>query len=373
MKDLFLSDFSFLIDNLPKLHKDLFALISKKEYESKASEILTRFKTKEVTIEEFEVILQELFSLIKDPHTKVARGRIKTPITFEWVSGAYYPFVVDERYKDMLGKRLLKINGMALDKFARLAKEYLVFDNDELMKIEIAKSLSDYYVVRHVTVSDSAKIRYTFEDTQIELTYSNVNEFIPKATLFHIKGNSFLRVPPYYSTKLIDNSLYIRYAKCKEDEKYSFSNFYAEIEKLIAEMPQKIIIDFRENSGGNSSFFEPVIKMIESYKNNHGAKIFGLINRKVFSSGTLNTYHIKDVLGALLVGQPSSQGGNHFGDNKFLILPKTGIEIMYSTKYFYFGENEQGVILPDVYIEPTIEDYLEGKDVVLEYCLTMPK
>jgi hypothetical protein len=78
---------------------------------------------------------------------------------------------------------------------------------------------------------------------------------------------------------------------------------------------------------------------------------------------------IKRKLNATLVGQPTGQGYNHYGDTTHFQLPNSNIEIQYSTKHFGNDDNLDKNIFPDVFIEPTMEEYLAGKDSVLEYVL----
>jgi hypothetical protein len=89
----------------------------------------------------------------------------------------------------------------------------------------------------------------------------------------------------------------------------------------------------------------------------------------VFSSGVLNTYEMKQKFNATLVGQPTGQGVNHFGETKTFKLPNSKIKIKYSSKFFQLIDDTANSIKPDIVIEPTIDDYLTGNDPVINYCL----
>lgn len=115
--------------------------------------------------------------------------------------------------------------------------------------------------------------------------------------------------------------------------------------------------------------FNPVIDILQKYISKNSVQVYCLINRRVFSSGVLNTYDMKYELGAVLVGQPTGQGVNHYGEVKYFYLPNTQIEVQYSTKYFKIIEDNSITIKPDVFIEPSVDNYKEGNDVVLNYCL----
>lgn len=173
-----------------------------------------------------------------------------------------------------------------------------------------------------------------------------------------------------YYAEYREQALYFKYSRCKEDEDYPFTKLFTDLDKILDLNPKKIIVDLRNNQGGNSSLFDPISKILRAYINKKKPQVFCLINRRVFSSGVLNTHEMKYKLGALLVGQPTGQGVNHYGEVKTFKLPNTKIEVQYSSKFFKLIEDNATTIKPDILIEPTIDDYMNGKDPVLNYCLT---
>ena len=72
---------------------------------------------------------------------------------------------------------------------------------------------------------------------------------------------------------------------------------------------------------------------------------------------------------AILVGEPTSQKPNAFGEIRYLTLPSSGIRVSYSTKYFETSKTDQPSMLPDLLVETLSSDYLTGKDPVLEAVL----
>lgn len=77
-----------------------------------------------------------------------------------------------------------------------------------------------------------------------------------------------------YWRKLIDSGkiLYFHYQDCSEQNDKPFETFNNELWEFIkAEKPQKIIVDLRNNSGGNSAILRPFLnKLNESYLNKKG-------------------------------------------------------------------------------------------------------
>jgi hypothetical protein len=70
--------------------------------------------------------------------------------------------------------------------------------------------------------------------------------------------------------------------------------------------------------------------------------------------------------GALTVGEETSGSPNHFGETRMLTLPSSGLQLIHSTKYFRLTENNENMLVPDIEIPLTFEDYLKGTDRALE-------
>jgi hypothetical protein len=147
--------------------------------------------------------------------------------------------------------------------------------------------------------------------------------------------------------------------------------------RIEEEEVDKIIIDLRSNSGGNSEILNPFTKRLKNYiKENPDVKIYTLVGRNTFSSGMFAIYRIKEAAPeAISVGEPTGGALDCYGEVKSMELPNSQLPISYSTKFFEFSKSFSykndgvGTFLPDIAIQPTIEDYVNDTDAVLSYVL----
>jgi hypothetical protein len=84
----------------------------------------------------------------------------------------------------------------------------------------------------------------------------------------------------------------------------------------------------------------------------------------------MNAQHFRDRTNATLVGEPTGQKPNHFGEIKNFPLPNSGLIVQYSTKQFRQSRTDEPSMMPDEVIEPTSEEFLSGRDVVLEHVMS---
>jgi C-terminal processing protease CtpA/Prc len=129
----------------------------------------------------------------------------------------------------------------------------------------------------------------------------------------------------------------------------------------------KLVIDLRNNSGGNSGIMDPLIdELAQNKKINKEGSLFVIIGRQTFSSAILNAIDLKNKTKAILVGEPTGGKPNHFGEIKTLKLPNTHSVVTYSTKYFTHATEDTPSLMPDILIELYFRDYLGKQDPFLE-------
>jgi hypothetical protein len=75
---------------------------------------------------------------------------------------------------------------------------------------------------------------------------------------------------------------------------------------------------------------------------------------------------LKEQLGATLVGEPTGQKPNAYGEIRWLVLPNSRIAVRYSTKYWRTASDDPPSLEPDVFVSATSSDYFDMRDPALE-------
>ena len=73
---------------------------------------------------------------------------------------------------------------------------------------------------------------------------------------------------------------------------------------------------------------------------------------------------------AISRGAPTGGRPNSYGNVRTLFLPNSRLQVGYSTRYFRLIEgSDPPSLMPDLAVEPTIEDLRTGRDPELEAAL----
>ena len=170
----------------------------------------------------------------------------------------------------------------------------------------------------------------------------------------------------------VSNTVYFKYNVCRDMLSKDLYTFSKEIIQFLEEHTvEKLIIDFRNNFGGNSSLLEPFMDYVKHCgKINKEGSLFVIIGHETFSSALLNVLYLKENSSAMFIGEPTGGKPNCYGELQRFILKNSGLTVCYSTKYYKIIEDDTLLsFLPDVNIDYTIENYVNNQDPCLEYII----
>lgn len=192
--------------------------------------------------------------------------------------------------------------------------------------------------------------------------------FAPSTALY--QKNSGLN---YWFEYLPDSkTLYFRYRNCFEMPDRPFAGLYEELQhSLDSHSVARLVVDLRDNTGGNSAILGPFISSIAQRKEfSRPGHLFVVIGRETISSSMMNAVDLKLKDHAILVGEPSGGKPNHFGQIQQLELPHSHLQIQYSTRYFKIWPVDSDLSLkPDIDAQETWRDYITGNDPALNAIL----
>ncbi|MBC8109304.1 MAG: hypothetical protein H7Z14_22160 [Anaerolineae bacterium] len=378
------ADLTTLKQELPRLHVNPFTKTSRADFEAAIDSLAKRVD--KLADHEIVVGMMQIVASIGDAHTMIGFGP-QTPGSFP--IGIYIckdgPFVAvsttDQR--ELLGAKVLKVGTLSFDNAAKRVAGVFPSENESHLKQNLPRWITNAQVLHALKITDRVD-RATFEFQLADGSAKRV-ELSPvaigsKPKLVRLPDWSKLKRPismtPHATRYWFEfdeptKVIYARYDACVHDPKYPFAQFSKELLAAIdAKKPAKVIFDVRNNGGGNSAIAEPLINALrDNNAINQKGKLFVVIGRATFSSAQMNAQQFRDRTNATVVGEPTGQKPNHFGEIKNFTLPKSGLIAQYSTKQFRQSEKDEPSMMPDEVIEPTSAEFFAGKDVVLERVL----
>lgn len=300
------------------------------------------------------------------------------PMVTSWLNGQLRLIAVPASQPDLLGAQVLAINNISTAEVRHRLRAVIPAVTDWE-----ADALSGTYL-RQGMVLEGLDI--TDRVDEATLTVSDLDGQVRRVTLTAEPANAGPRgglrsVPttlatehpdrPYWWRYLADsNVVYVRYNQC-----LSGSGFGVIAREAAAAMRtrsgSRLVVDLRGNGGGNSAPFGALLRAIHNSPSlDQPGRIVGLIGRGTFSSATLNAVELRTETHAVLIGEPTGDPANQWGNQRNLVLTDY-LPVHYSTHYFDPAARYHGkpYVSPDLVIPTTLADLLQGKDPVLSAAL----
>jgi len=375
-------DLKYLAGELPKRHKNLFFKITRERFEGEIARIVE--SVPKLSDSEIELALLRLTAMIGDAHTNIWYYKARTyPIDLYQFSDGIFCTAATEGYKKTLGAELVKIGKTDIERAKEIVCSIIAVENESCFKQEFPYYLTDPEILRMLKILPSAdEGDFIFKDGKgkrfsVKLLPVSAKERLKLTGPFDSAPGAaplYLRNPgEYYWREYLADSktLYLHYRKCDNMPARPFNKFAEALLKFMDENPvERLVIDLRLNGGGDSSVFDPFISALSKRQDvNQTGRLFALIGRGAFSSACLNALKLKRVTKAILVGEPTGQRPNAYGETRTMTLPHSKLTVQYSTKYFKTMDGDPPSLDPDIQVEPSSRDYANGRDPVLERVL----
>jgi hypothetical protein len=141
--------------------------------------------------------------------------------------------------------------------------------------------------------------------------------------------------------------------------------------RLNAEKPDRLILDLRQNVGGDYTHGERwlVDPLRGRHEVNARGHLFVLIGTETFSAAMNNAAQFRSETAAVLLGEPIGERPNSYQEVEEMTLPNSHLTVRYSTRFYTFSKQGENVVAPEETIIPTWAQYAAGEDPVLERAL----
>ncbi len=390
------ADLTYLATELPRLHLNAFHTISAQTWADEVASIDAAIPG--LADHEIQVRLMRLLAMVGDAHTSLY-----------WVSARYpshaFPIALSNRpdglfvtavtaeafatprgpgeYSRAIGARLISIGGVEIDEVRRRVLPLIPTENAFWAEYSLASYLVIAEVLHALRIIPSlTEARYVVEDGQGNRLALDLRIAPGGWPSFGFPGVRRWQAPLpltqpssvnyWYRYLPEERALYFRYRRCAEQAGLPSSTFLQEwIAALETQPVDRLIIDLRDNTGGDSRIFEPFVAAIRARPwINQPGKLFVLINQGTFSSGVFAANSLQLQTNATLLGEPTGGKPNSYGEVRGFLLPNSGMGVSYSTKLFRLrtADDPPGV-MPNRRIPYPWSALDAGRDPVLEAAL----
>ena len=301
----------------------------------------------------------------------------------QWVGGGLYLLAVLPADRALLGARLLAVDGHPVGQVLARAGTLIDAEDPQLRDNGETGALDDGALLHWLGITPSATaavltVQTAAGNRQTVRITATGRGFITWPRFVADQQPGLARAPlaryeeratqPYWMQILpAQHAVYLKYNQCLSGS--GFHQLAARaLALLAAHRDYRLIVDLRDNGGGDTEPFQPLISGIKaSPQLMERGRIIGLVNQFTASSATWDAQSLKQA-GAVLIGQPPADPVDEWGNEQTFRLPRSGIVMQYTSATVNPGGTLLGT--PDVVVEPTLAQILAGDDPVLAAALS---
>lgn len=339
--------------------------------------------SKEMTVETFRVSVSRYLSSIQDGHTRLNWKEVKyLDVNWRYLDGKLILF--DENNKST-NKIVTKINEIDIYKIINTVKELFPAEN------YVAEALNYSIYSRGEEV-----LKYSGVDCTKDMVLTVMSEALEEEvqTKFRIEENTYTIDYEISNKKIDDHTIYVKLDICALNE--DLNRVAEDLKRAVTAGTENVIIDVRDNPGGNSSAcnalmdslnikpgeFGSIIRFSPLAQEQHGylrksgfisyersneavpnqdINLYILTNEQTFSSAQWLATWVQDGKLGTIVGRPSSNMPSSFGDVLGFQLKNSKLEGQISYKKWTRPDetkDNERVLEPDIYVDYS-EDPLE--------------
>jgi hypothetical protein len=374
------ADLHFLASELPKRHANAFFLISHATFDSEVAALDRRIET--ANSDEIFVGMQQIVKSIGDGHTGMGTAppdRRVLPLQLAKFGEDFRVSGVGQGLDETLGGRLLRIGGIPIaEVWLRVLSLTSQGELMELRREDALVYLSRGYALHGLgIIPDRNHAIYTLEDDSGRIFDVDVLGLAPGESTKMKSGYSeaalrFQSADQPFWCKALDqqSAVYCAWHSYQRLDE----NAQAMSTLIDQKHPRKLIIDMRDNGGGDNTIGEAqIVKPIAARPDlNAKGHLYVLIGPQTFSAAMNNAAQFQDQTNAITVGETIGEKPNSYQEPRQFRLPNSHLVVRASTLFYAFRKTGENAVRPNKEIIPSWDDVKSGRDPVLAWVLSQP-
>ena len=390
-------DLHYLAAQMQIKHKSLFHTMTEVEF----TQAVAKLDADIPGLHEDQVLvrLMQIVALVQDGHSGFdlrrpsPNAKDHIPVRFVRYADGVYVRAAAPEYAEAVGGKVLKVGSVGWQEAMARADSVVSHDagNHGEQLAWSAKTILTYPRLLHgLGLADSAD------------SADFVIEKNAQSRSFHMKGSDgigkwYLDSIPNGWVDARPSSIAVPLGQQQEDKDYwfrylpehhaiyfQFNVVYSdEAEPMAAfsrrlgaalDQPdvQRLVIDLRNNTGGDNTLLRPLLITLIRSKLNHRGGIYAILGPTTFSAAQNFVNRMENYTEVIYVGQPTGENVNSYGDPAVITLPHSQLHAAVSQLWWQDQDprDSRTATFPEIAIEPSFQEYLRGEDSALQYALT---
>ena len=408
-----LEDLDFVVSTLKSQHPNIYYKTDITKFDSVVAESRSQIARAKSDLECYFAI-KRIIAVIEDGHTGLLEDGIfnlldlRFPFRVDEFTDGVYITLIRKDNGVFLGSRVTAVNGQPIENVLTTIESVVSSDNrfgrryGALNGISFARVLSGLRIIDNTDETElslilpngnPAKLALPsmHDDSPIEYGWSNRLDIGPTKDEYISPSNKLGEMMPlflknqgkkikyYWFEHLVnDRTIYFQFNQVMDqpgnDE--TFAQFSARMWNYVDQNAgniDKLVIDLRQNNGGNGVLILPFLNQIikRDHINKEGG-LFVISGKRTYSAAPILMNELAVHTNVRFVGEPDGCGSDLFSNNRLAgRLPHSGFPLWIARLHFTsrWPGNDTEYFMPHFPAPFSSQDYFNGRDPALELAL----
>ncbi|MDB5231678.1 MAG: peptidase [Chitinophagaceae bacterium] len=377
------NDLDLLVRQLDNEHPKLKCGPDRISFDSMA----LRLKKRINGLSRTEVIMElsKLVASLHDGHTQIALRRDsavafhRLPVNLYWFIDGIYVRSVDKKYEKYAGAKVTRIGGLSIEDAIKKLRVYIHGGNEMAIHDILPSRLVIPEVLQTIgAIKEMGNVSVELQDSSGTI-FQVLFPSLPMNSALDLVSAAGSGTRPMYLQKTGDNYwfkyidslqlMYCQFNAVQEKESEGFEDFCKRLSLTMDTLDAHFfILDIRNNNGGDNTLNKYLMRaLMRNDKISRQGHFYTIIGRLTFSAAMNLASDVERLCNVIFAGEPTGAAPNHYGETKSVVLPVSGITVLYSSQYWQGGDprDKRDAIEPSLGVPLTINDYRQNNDPVL--------
>jgi hypothetical protein len=383
-------DLRIIAEQVPARHPNAFYRMSRASWDSAVRSIDSRLP--QMSRDQAIVAFMQLVALVNDGHTAInplfdrAMSVRYYPVEFHRFEDGLYIKSAAPKYASIVGAKVLRVGKVSADEAMRLVGTTIPHENEWFLRAWVGTRLNLAEVLHGLGITDdAASLGLAVErDGRTQNVILEPAGVLPPASHGPMSGidkSGWIdmrgagpgalwtrngHTPYWWEFSTPDSTLYVSYRGVISMPNPTNEQFWAGVFAAVDSLPVKrMVIDLRQNPGGNSFYNRQVVRGIIARPNlDQRGKLFAITTGMTFSAAMNLVQDLEAWTNVTLVGEPTGNATVFFGDHEPVKLPVSGLTVNVSTLPWYPVDprDRRDAINPRLFASMTAAQYRANQD-----------
>lgn len=394
-------DLQYLAQQMPLKHKQLFHTMTQASFEAAVQRLNADIP--ELNDDQIFIRFAQIMAMVQDGHTGFdllplppPNLKDRIPVRFDRYDDGIYVRAAAPEYADAVGGKLVKVGHAGWQEAIQKVDSIVSHDpgnEGERLAWSAKTELNCPWVLHGLGLSDTAdSANFTIEKDGKQRSFSMKASAPLGQWFFNSVPSGWIDArhtgapvplsrqhedkPFWFTTVPEQHAIYFQFNLVLELGGETLDDLTKRLAlALAAPDVDRLIIDMRNNTGGDNMLERNLLVALIRSKENHRGGIYVITGPTTFSAAQNFVNRLGNYADAVFVGAPTAENPNFYGDTVGIILPHSHLLAAVSALWWQDEDprDKRTATFPELAVTGSFSDYVAGRDPALDLALNTPK